>query len=215
MRKRLLAAVVLAGLGSAAYGQFGMSPIKRPNIANVFRPVVSQGAVYEETGEDGKKRKSEMYVVGKEMVGTEEAYWVEIGHSADAEGNLSYAKLLVTKDFAPRKMVFVLPGSTQPMEMDMEKSGESALAKEVDKWRLVGNETVTVPAGTFACEHWQREDGKGDAWVSPKVSPMSMVKSVENGRTKELTKLLTDAKSRIVGTPVKFDPRKMKAHERP
>ena len=62
-----------------------------------------------------------MYVVDKEMVGTEQGYWIELGHGEDASGNLKYGKMLVTPaDFKFHKMVFVMPGQTQPMEMDMD-----------------------------------------------------------------------------------------------
>jgi hypothetical protein len=38
---------------------------------------------------------------------------------------------------------------------------------------------------------------------------MAMVKSVEEGRTTVLTKIIADAKTKITGTPVKFDPQMM------
>jgi hypothetical protein len=207
----LLSTMLCTALVQGASAQFGFSPIKRPNIANIFHPVVGQGAAYDTTDKDGKKSHMEMYVVDKEMVGTEQAYWMEVGHSADASGNLAYGKMLVTPtDFKFHKMVFVMPGQTQPMEMDMEaKQHQTEMEKEVEKWHSVGTETITVPAGTFSCEHWTNDEGKGDVWASPKVGPMGLVKSVENGRTMVLTKLITDAKTKITGTPVKFDPKMM------
>ena len=207
----LLATMLCTALVQSASAQFGFSPIKRPNIANIFHPVVGQGAAYDTTDKDGKKSHMEMYVVDKEMVGTEQAYWMEVGHSADASGNLAYGKMLVTPtDFKFHKMVFVMPGQTQPMEMDIEpKQHQTEMEKEVEKWHSVGTETITVPAGTFSCEHWSNDEGKGDVWASPKVGPMGLVKSVENGRTMVLTKLITDAKTKITGTPVKFDPKMM------
>jgi hypothetical protein len=207
-----LAAMLCVTLVPRASAQFGMSPMKRPNIANIFHPVVGQGAAYDTVDKDGKKSRMEMYVVDKEMVGTEQAYWMEIGHSADANGNLMYGKMLVTPaDFKFHRMVFVMPGQTQPMEMDMDaaKQHHTEMEKEIEKWHSVGTETITVPAGTFSCEHWKKDSGDGDVWASTKVSPMGMVKSVDNGRTMVLAKLITDAKSKIVGTPVKFDPQMM------
>jgi hypothetical protein len=52
-------------------------------------------------------------------------------------------------------MVFVKPGSPQPMEMDMNnaKAHHGDMEKEVEKWHSVGTETITVPAGTFSCEY--------------------------------------------------------------
>jgi hypothetical protein len=207
------AAALSTSLVPGAFAQFGLSPIKRPNIANIFHPVLGQGAAYESTDSDGKKSHMEMYVVDKEMVGTEQGYWMEVGHSADASGNLVYGKMLVTPaDFKFHKMVFVMPGSTQPMEMDMEhsKAGRDAMDEKLDKWHSVGTESVTVPAGTFSCEHWSKDDGKGDVWASSKISPMGMVKSVEDGRTMVLVKQISDAETHIKGTPMKFDPQMMR-----
>lgn len=207
----LLCAVVCAFLVPGASAQFGFTPFKRPNIANIFHPVIGAGAVYEETDKDGKKSNMEMSVVDKEMVGTEQGYWMEVGHVVDESGQLHYGKVLVTPgDFKFHKMIFVMPNSTQPMEMDMDSNkGMQNMQKEADKWHSVGTETVSVPAGTFSCEHWKRDDGKGDVWASAKVTPMGMVKSVENGRTMVLVKLVTNAKTHITGPPVKFDPRAM------
>jgi len=207
------AAALSTSLVPGTFAQFGLSPIKRPNIANIFHPVLGQGAAYDSTDSDGKKSHMEMYVVDKEMVGTEQGYWMEVGHSADASGNLVYGKMLVTPaDFKFHKLVFVMPGSTQPMEMDMEhsKAGRDAMDEKLDKWHSVGTESVTVPAGTFSCEHWSKDDGKGDVWASSKISPMGMVKSVEDGRTMVLVKQISDAKTHIKGTPMKFDPQMMR-----
>src|SRR5579862_7508945 len=202
MKRTVLALVVAAGcMGVAASARAqlgGLIPLKRPNIANIFRPEVGGGAAYEETDSEGRKSRLELSVVGKEMVGTQEAYWMEMGHaSADAAG-LMYGKALVTPgDFAFHKMVFVMPGSTQAMEKDMSK------------WHSVGTESITVPAGTFSCEHWTKDEGKGDAWVSSKVTPMGLVKMVDEHQTMVLVKLISDAKTHISGTPVKFDPQMM------
>ena len=78
-----------------------------------------------------------------------------------------------------------------------------------DKAELVGTESITVPAGTFMCEHYRMKDGSGEAWISDKVSPWSMVKLRDQVRTVVLTKVSTDAKDRITGTPTKFDPMQM------
>jgi hypothetical protein len=58
----LLTAVVCLMGASALYGQLAFSPIKRPKIANIFRPEVGQGAVYEQTDSEGKKSRMEMSV---------------------------------------------------------------------------------------------------------------------------------------------------------
>jgi hypothetical protein len=209
----LLLATIFCPVGaSPGYAQFGFTPIKRPNIANIFHPEVGVGAAYEQTNRDGKKSTMEMSIVGSEMVGTQQGYWMEVGTTGRNAQEVVYGKMLVTPDdFAFHKMVFMMPGSTQPMEMDMDatKSRSERLNKDLEKWHSIGTESITVPAGTFSCDHWTKDDGKGDVWVSSKVSPMGMVKSVDNGQTMVLTKVITGAKSHITGTPVKFDPQMM------
>jgi hypothetical protein len=206
----LAAAAICSTLAYRASAQFGFSPIKRPNIANIFHPVVGQGAAYDSTDKDGRKTHLEMYIVDKEMVGGEQGYWMEVGHSRDENGSLNYGKMLVTpSDFKFHRMVFVMPGQAQPMEMDMDAKQGNNVEKEAAKWHSVGMETITVPAGTFSCEHWTSDEGKGDIWASSKVGPMGLVKSVENGRTMVLTGNITEAKTKISGTPVKFDPKAM------
>ncbi len=53
--------------------------------------------------------------------------------------------------------------------------------------------------------------------MSAKVSPMGMVKMVDENETMVLTRLISDAKSHITGTPVKFDPQtfRQKQGQRP
>jgi hypothetical protein len=211
----LLAAMACAGGAQQVQGQFGFSAIKRPNIANIFHPVLGAGTVYEETSKDGKKSTIEMSIVGSEMVGAQEGYWMEVGHGAGGAEQVTYGKMLVTPgDFVFHKMIFLMPGSTQPMEMDVDstKSHRDSMDKNLEKWHAVGNESVTVPAGTFSCEHWTKDEGKGDVWVSSKVSPMGMVKMVDDHDTMVLTKVISDAKSHITGTPVKFDPQMFRQH---
>jgi len=216
MKRTVLALVVAAGcIGVAASARAqlsGLIPIKRPNIANLFRPEVGGGAAYEESDAQGRKSRMELSVVGKEMVGTQEAYWMEMGHASADSATLMYGKALVTPaDFVFHKMVFVMPGSTQPMEMDLDaqKSRRDQMNQDMAKWHSVGTESITVPAGTFSCEHWTKDEGKGDAWVSSKVTPMGLVKYVDNGETTVLVKVISDAKTHISGTPVKFDPQMM------
>jgi len=83
------------------------------------------------------------------------------------------------------------------------------MQEEIEKWHMVGSESITVPAGTFSCQHWKKDQGVGDAWVSDKVSPMSLVKSVSENDTMVLVKVLSGATDHITGPVTKFDPQMM------
>lgn len=210
----LLAAAGCLCLSNAGAAQMGMNFFKKPNIADIFRPVVANGAIYEQQRTDQQnapKTTLEMSVVGKEMVDGKEGFWMEFGHSDGKTGQMNYGKMLVTKDdFRFHKMVIQPPG--QPaMEMsfnptDAAEKSRTHMQDELEKWHSVGNETITVPAGTFSCVHWKKDTGVGDVWFSDKISPMGMVKSVSSGETMVLLKVITDAKDHITGPVTKFDP---------
>jgi len=210
-----LAVVICLCAASAAHAQMGVNFFKKPNIADIFKPVVGNGSAYEmqRTGKDAKQ-SLEMSIVGKESVDGKEAYWMEVGHPDEKSGTMAYAKMLITKsDFQFHKMVFQQPG--QPaMEMpfhpeQMNMAGKHA-ESELEKWSLVGTESITVPAGTFSCQHWKKNEGVGDVWVSDKVSPLGMIKSVQPNETMVLTKVITDAKDHITGPVRQFDPMAMR-----
>jgi hypothetical protein len=213
--KRLYVLLAAAGLclwiSTAAGAQMGMDFFKKPAIADIFKPVVGSGSVYE-TERDQKKSTIEMTVVGQESVDGKDGYWLEFGHSDQRSGAMVYAKMLVTKDdFQFHRMIFQQPG--QPaMEMPMNPTAQqrSHMTDEMEKWHKVGEETITVPAGTFLCDHWAKDDGKGDVWASSKVTPMSLVKEVTPTNSMTLVKAISDAKDHITGTPTKFDPEAMR-----
>ena len=208
------AGVLCFSFSPAANAQFGgMNPFKKPNIADIFHPVVGQGAVYEEQRKDGTKSPLELSIVGKETVDGQEGYWLEVGHSERGSDTLTYSKMLVVKDpFEMKKMIFVMPGSAQPMEYPMNQSQKTKqrMEENLEKWHKVGTESITVPAGTFVCEHWAKDDGTEDLWASAKVGPMGLVKSVGKNMTMVLVKTLSSAPEHITGTPQKFDPQAMR-----
>lgn len=213
--KRLHVILFAAGLctlaATPARTQTGMNFFKKPAIADIFKPVVGTGAVYE-TGLDQKKSTLEMSVVGQESVDGKDAYWLEFGHSDPRTGGMTYSKMLVSKDDFQFHRMIVQPPGQPPMELPINLTGQqrSRTTDELEKWHKVATETITVPAGTFLCDHWVKDDGKGDVWASSKVTPMSLVKEVSPTNTMILVKVITDAKDHIAGTPTKFDPEAMK-----
>src|SRR5579863_3290048 len=158
----------------------------------------------------------EFAVIGKEDMGGKTGYWVE-SSMVEPKGGEIIIKVLETVDgnvISYSKSVIQMPGQG-PMEMDMNMmnmAGRRPAQTDVDfrnKAELVGTESITVPAGTFTCEHYRMKDGSGDGWISYKVTPWSLVKMQDKLRTVVLTKMTSDAKDRITGTPTKFDPTQM------
>jgi hypothetical protein len=100
-------------------------------------------------------------------------------------------------------------GNRPPMEMPtsmMKSSAQKQSADIRERAEDVGSESITTPAGTFTAEHYKMKDGSGDAWVAPKAGPYGLVKFQGKDTTMVLTKVITDAKDKITGTPVPFNP---------
>ena len=205
-------ATSLLALPLAAQMGMGMGS-QVPTLSGIWHPVVGSGAVYEATRE-GKKNTMDFTVVGTEDIGGKTGYWVE--SAVTTEKGEVLVKVLETVDgdtISFGRSIIQMPGQG-PMELDMGNTGprkytSSTSADFRNKAVLVGTESVTVPAGTFSCQHYHMKDGSGDGWISDKVSPWSLVKMQENERTTVLVKVTTDAKDRITGTPTKFDPMQM------
>jgi hypothetical protein len=221
MKRPHVVLLVIAGclcMSGGAAAQLGSSLFSKPNIADIFRPVVGSGAAYEQHSTDEKRPASqmEMTIVGKELTANGEAYWMEIGHVGKEGAGMMYSKVLVTKDFQFSKIIFQQPG--QPaMEMPFDvQTGRSHMKEEMAKWHQVSSETITVPAGTFTCMHWKNEDGSDEVWTSDKVTPMAMVKQVGKNRSMVLTKMITGATDHITGPVTKFDPEALrKQYQKP
>ena len=99
------------------------------------------------------------------------------------------------------------PAMEMPFNPNMNK--ENKLDEKMSEWKMVGMESVTVPAGTFLCEHWKSEKNGSDLWASDKISPFGMVKQVGKSETMVLVKVLSDVPDRITGPVSKFDPQMM------
>jgi hypothetical protein len=219
LRVAVVAALVLA-LAASAAAQFGRSPM--PNVQGVWSPVVGKGAAYRMEGRE--KGEMEIAVVGKEMLAGAEGYWMEFYTPKTPDGPTVLKQLMITSgpQVGIKRMIFQ-QGDEPPIEMDMSMMMGMAGQKQEHKSDFrsdaerVGIETITTPAGTFECEHWRSKDRKTDLWVSLKVAPYGMVKMISEGTTTTLTKVINDARSRIVGTPQKLDMQEMmrKAQERP
>jgi hypothetical protein len=65
----------------------------------------------------------------------------------------------------------------------------------------VGEESITVPAGTFRTIHYHDATSGNDVWVSESI-PFGLVRTkLKNGEEIELTSRGTDARSQITETP--------------
>jgi hypothetical protein len=197
-------AVMLPGFAGA---QMGMHA--GPAMRGIFNPVVGSGGEYEMTTDKGKT-VMEIAVVGKESVDGKDGYWFEMTVANASMGEMTSKTLTVLdgQDTVVSRMIMQM-GNRPPMEMPTQMFKANAQKQPADirdRAEDVGSETVTTPAGTFATEHYKMKDGSGDAWVAPKAGPYGLVKFQGKDSTMVLTKVTTDAKDKITGTPQPFNP---------
>jgi hypothetical protein len=223
LRKGWVVGATLLALAMCVPAQMGPPTLRTPTFQGVWNPVVGQGAVYETTNEKQEKHNIEIAVVAKETVNGKDAHWLQFGIDDTKSGSTMYAKMLMSRtgeNMVMERMVIQPPGMTQPIEMSGQFAGQRNPQRQgVDfhnKAERVGEETVTVPAGTFSCEHWRMKDGSGEVWFSPKVMPWGVVKYVGKDSTMVLTKTLTDAKDKIPGKAISMqDLMQQKMQQRP
>jgi hypothetical protein len=197
-------AAMLPGFAGA---QMGMHA--GPAMRGIFNPVVGSGGEYELTTDRGKT-VMEISVVGKESVDGKDGYWFEMAIANASMGQM-ISKILTVLDGQDTVVscMIMQMGNRPPMEMptQMYKANAQKQSADIrDRAEDVGPETVTTPAGTFAAEHYKMKDGSGDAWVAPKAGPYGLVKFQGKDSTMVLTKVITDAKDKITGTPQPFNP---------
>lgn len=206
----LVAIVSLVGAISAN-GQMGMREVRLP--PGFFNPVMGGGASYQTMDSNGRKSGLDLALIGKESVNGKNAYWVEWTMTDTSIGAIVARELVVMGEPITISRVVMQMAGRPPMVMpeqmtsnlDIKPSDIRAKADDL------GSESVTVPAGTFSCEHYRAKDSGDDTWISSKVSPIGLVKdqSKDKTRTTVLVKTYTDAKDKITGTPQPFNPMMM------
>lgn len=188
-----------------------------PMPKGIFNPSVGTGAQYEIDNKDGSKTNFSVAIVGKDSVDGKDAYWLESTVDTQRMGTMVVKELIVVDGNTSHitKMVMLMPGRG-PMEFPVGDNSPMA-QKPPDDIRTtaddLGSESITVPAGTFTCEHYKGKgkDEGSDVWVSKDVSPYGLVKITDKGKdqTIVLAKVDKDVQDKITGTPTPFNPMMM------
>jgi hypothetical protein len=203
---------ISAGAWAQRMGRgMGQQPPQMPLSA--FKPTIGSGAEYQMTAK-GHTMNIAWVVVGKEDVGGATGYWMELRmEGADMPGEVVTKQLMVIEGGkAEIKRMITQAAGQPPMEMPMGmmagmmRNRPQTGAKEAEVGEKLGTESVTVPAGTFLCDHYrsQQEKATVDLWVSTKVSPYGVVKMTGADMTMVLEKLLSNETSHIKGEPQKM-----------
>jgi hypothetical protein len=216
----LVSCLSLTIMAATASAQMGMR--QRPLPSGVFNPVVGSGAAYDIQSANGPKTSIEYAIVGKDSVNGKDGFWMEWTTTAGPMGEM-IMKVLIVPDGAntsTQRIIMQMDGRP-PMEMPsqmghMNGGGNATAPSDVRNLAEdVGVEAITTPAGTFSCEHYRMKDGSGDTWVSQKVAPFGVVKHQGKDSSMILTKVITDAKDKITGTPQPFNPMMMMQQQSP
>lgn len=203
---------------ATANAQMGMGMRQRALPSGVFNPVVGSGADYDLQTANGPKTSIEYAIVGKDSVDGKDGFWMEWTTAAGPMGEMVMKVLIVPGDTSAQKVIMQMAGHP-PMEMPSQtrtNGGNATAPSDIRNLAEdVGTESITTPAGTFSCEHYRMKDGSGDTWVSSKVAPFGIVKHQGKDSSMVLTKVITDAKDKIVGTPQPFNPMMMMQQQTP
>ncbi len=209
--------VIALALGFATVGwtqgmRGGMGR-QAPRLLGEFKPVVGSGAQYRMTAQNGTMSFAYV-IVGKEDVEGNTGHWMEIrSENPGMPGEMVMKQLIVTGGDKPqiKRMIMQMPGRP-PMEMPMGMLGmgqreQATGADDTSPGVKVGVETITVPAGTFVCDHYRKQEPRGtvDVWISDKVPPYGMVKMSSAEMTTVLEKVLSNQTSHIQGEPQKMN----------
>jgi len=182
-------------------------------MLSLENPVMNSGAAYTMTV-NGKNMDISYAIVGKEDVKGESGTWVETRmQSAELGGESVTKMLMVTSGSEPgmKRMITQLPGK-DPMEMSgmmmgmMKSHQPQQTSEKPDRGELIGTESVTVPAGTFSCQHYRKQDknGPADYWIASQVATFGIVKMTTGQMTMVLNKVLTNENTHITGEPKKM-----------
>ena len=100
------------------------------------------------------------------------------------------------------------PAMTMPVGAAGGAQGPSMMQDCIDG-KVVGWESVTVPAGTFRALHVQNAEGKGDSWVAPGL-PFGLVKGATAGDAGDSGQMVLvghgmGARSQITEAPRPYD----------
>ena len=212
----VLSLATATGVWAQRGGGMGMMG-SMPHMPGLRNPVEGSGSEYL-INSKGKEMDMGTVILGKEKVDGADALWMEQRMtSAELGGEMVTKTLMVTDgpEAGMKRMIMQAPGKP-PMEMTGMMLGmmkqhqpppsSPGKGEKGDMGQLVGTESITVPAGTFSCQHYRKEEKSGivDMWISTQVSPYAMVNITSAEITMVLKKVLTGETSHIKGEPQKM-----------
>jgi hypothetical protein len=205
----VLAAGALALTAQAAAAQSACDDIKR--IFNKPPKIGEWAELRMDKEKDDEKKPTTMRVafVDRENRGGEQMYRMQMIMTQE-DGKRQIMQMLtpwgpdaLTKDYDTE--VVMKMGDQQAIIMPIKggkgQPGMADIRKECTKYTVVGDEKVTVPAGTYDTRHYSGPEG--DSWVATDVPGWKMVKMVtKKGDRMILTATGAGEKNEITEKPL-------------
>jgi len=164
-----------------------------------------------------KDGKLKLAAIGTEKKDGKDYYWIEMqGNQTGPQAKGGIMQVLVPS--FPYQMDgiqgMVMKAEGQPamkandqmlsmMRSRMTENSTSAALRDCSNWSKVGEESLTVPAGTFKTQHFKDSKSANEVWVSHDVA-FGLVKGNFPEKAGEIVLIAqgTDAKSSITEKPV-------------
>jgi hypothetical protein len=179
-------------------------------LKNLKWPGVGNWATYQSVLNE-KPGVARYAVVGTENRNGAEMKWIEYKWVGEKATDTTVFQMLVPggpQEVGQVEEIVMKSGGRKAMKMtgmmmkmvrgQLEKS--SFLNKMCEGVTLTGEESVTVPAGTFKTYRFHNSKYDSDSWISPSV-PFAMVKATGKNHDIALTATGTGATSSITETP--------------
>lgn len=221
LRRIAAASAIVLGTVSSARAQ-DLATLCR----QVMHPPVGAWSEYSMVGGRAGGATMRMSALGTETRGDSSFLWLELavhgvrlGLPDSAADTVSVVNKLLVSGFGPamsepREHIMKF-GSAPAMTMPVGQAHGadapgSTTMQDCTNGKVLGWESVTVPAGTFRAVHVQNAEGKADAWVVPDL-PFGLVKAATSGEEGDSGLMVLsghgmNAKSQITETPRPYDP---------
>jgi hypothetical protein len=207
----LLAAIAALSVTS---GVFGAQQSAGPCPGMYPEPKVGEYAELRLTSPQQGSMSVRLAVVGEQRVEGRAHFWIEVVSVLPPDGDTVTVQMLVpTYPFEQRDIrSYIVKQPGQPaLKLPREMIQQLEAAGPGPSWREqcaaaddLGNERVSVPAGTFIARRYRTPGQKGDIWIAD--VPFGMVRTVTADGEMELIRYGSDARSSISEKPIEVRP---------
>jgi hypothetical protein len=175
-------------------------------------PPVGDWAEYQISKEGEPEMKLRFAIVGTEERDGHQMQWFEMAITPDEDDPVIMKLLVPDYPFEADGLeeIIMKAGDNPAMNMGgpmmstiLKSIGDNpglSVVEECKKMQEIGEESITVAAGTLSTRHYRNTESGAEAWVSGEV-PFGMVRSTDGEYTSELVAHGEGAQTAITETP--------------